>query len=200
MINSCIINTFDNLISVSEMMTIAIAGYFMGGIMKKIIAAVFLFVSVSGYSLDEKQIREWERTTWRLNITLKSDKVYGGVVQFAIMESDPRAAFKKDYRKIKELSIKENRYDAESELSITSVAWDVQFKEVSGEEVYLLLKGDTNGFSSNKPDRLYYLVTKTAMIDDKPSVWFIPVKVKTGEEIQVSLDDRNAVNLYELVK
>ncbi|HOP31672.1 MAG TPA: hypothetical protein PKZ64_19025 [Spirochaetota bacterium] len=168
--------------------------------MKKFITALFIFISVSGYSIDEKQVNEWKRTTWRLNILLKSEKVRGGAVQFAIIESDPREAFKKDYKKLKDRSIEEKRYDADTELSLAFVAWDIQFRGVNGDEVYLLLKGDMNGFSSNKPDKRYYLVTKAALVNEKPCVWFIPLKVKTGNEQDVTLSDSNVIYLQDLVK
>lgn len=168
--------------------------------MKKFIAVIMLFFAVSAYSVDENQIREWEKTTWRLSINLKSRKVHGGAVQFAIMEKDPRDSFIKDYKKLKDRAVQEKRYDVESEFSIKLVAWDVQFREINGDEVYLLVKGDMNGFSSNKPDGQYYLVTKATLIKDKPAVWFIPVKVETGKENKILLEDSNVTYLEELLK
>jgi len=168
--------------------------------MKKFIAVIMLFFAVSAYSVDENQIREWEKTTWRLSINLKSRKVHGGAVQFAIMEKDPRDSFIKDYKKLKDRAVQEKRYDVESEFSIKLVAWDVQFREINGDEVYLLVKGDMNGFSSNKPDGQYYLVTKATLIKDKPAVWFIPVKVETGKENKIFLEDSNVTYLEELLK
>lgn len=168
--------------------------------MKKILVSVIILFTVSAYSLDENQIREWESTTWRLSINLKSRKVHGGAVQFAIMEKDPRDSFRKDYKKLKERAVAEKRYDAESEFSIKLVAWDVQFRDINGDEVYLLVKGDMNGFSSNKPDGQYYLVTKATVIKDKPAVWFIPVKAKTGEERKIDLEDGNILYLDDLMK
>lgn len=168
--------------------------------MKKFIAVIMLFFAVSAYSVDENQIREWEKTTWRLSINLKSRKVHGGAVQFAIMEKDPRDSFIKDYKKLKDRAVQEKRYDVESEFSIKLVAWDVQFREINGDEVYLLVKGDMNGFSSNKPDGQYYLVTKATLIKDKPAVWLIPVKVETGKENKIVLEDSNVTYLEELLK
>ena len=168
--------------------------------MKKILASVIILFTISAYSLDENQIREWEKTTWRLSINLKSRKVHGGAVQFAIMEKDPRDSFIKDYKKLKDRAVQEKRYDVESEFSIKLVAWDVQFREINGDEVYLLVKGDMNGFSSNKPEGQYYLVTKATLIKDKPAVWFIPVKVETGKENKILLEDSNVTYLEELLK
>jgi len=168
--------------------------------MKKILASVIILFTISAYSLDENQIREWEKTTWRLSINLKSRKVHGGAVQFAIMEKDPRDSFIKDYKKLKDRAVQEKRYDVESEFSIKLVAWDVQFREINGDEVYLLVKGDMNGFSSNKPDGQYYLVTKATLIKDKPAVWFIPVKVETGKENKILLEDSDVTYLEELLK
>ncbi len=168
--------------------------------MKKIIASMILLLAVSAYPVDENQIREWERTTWRLNINLTSENVQGGAVQFAITEKDPRDSFRKDYKKLKDRSIQEKRYDADSEFSLKLVAWDVQFREINGDEVYLLVKGDVNGFSSNKPDMKYYLVTKATVIKGRPAVWFIPVKAKTGKEKSIVLNDSNVIYLDNLLK
>lgn len=168
--------------------------------MKKLIVVAVLLISASGYSLNEKMLEEWKTTTWRLGILLKSKSVHGGAVQFAIMDYDPSDTFKKDYVKIKERSIKEKRYDADSELSIITVAWDIQFRNVKGDEVYLLLKKDTIGFSSNNPEKQYYLVTKTTMVKDNPSVWIISFKAKLGTEQDIILDDRNVIYLKDIVK
>lgn len=168
--------------------------------MKKIITSMFLFLAVSAYSADENQLREWERTTWRLNINLTSENLQGGAVQFSITEKDPRDSFRKDYKKLKERAILEKRYDDESEFSIKLVAWDVQFRGINGDEVYLLVKGDVNGFSSNKPEMKYYLVTKATVIKGRPAVWFIPVKVKTGKEKNIVLSDSNILYLDDLLK
>lgn len=168
--------------------------------MKKFIALILLFFAVSAYPVDENQIREWERTTWRLNINLTSENVQGGAVQFSITEKDPRDSFRKDYKKLKERSIQEKRYDADSEFSLKLVAWDVQFREINGDEVYLLVKGDVNGFSSNKPDMKYYLVTKATVIKGRPAVWFMPVKAKTGKEKNIVLNDSNVIYLDDLLK
>jgi hypothetical protein len=112
--------------------------------MKKIITSMILFLAVSAYSADENQLREWERTTWRLNINLTSENLQGGAVQFSITEKDPRDSFRKDYKKLKDRAMLEKRYDDESEFSIKLVAWDVQFRGINGDEVYLLVKGDVN--------------------------------------------------------
>ncbi len=159
---------------------------------------IFQLVSVSGYSMDKIIIEEWKRTTWRLNIILNNKNVHGGAVQFAIMDHDPRNAFKKDYEKLKEKSIKEKRYDPDAELSLISVSWDIQFRTVKGDEVYLLLNKDTCGFSSNALEQDYFLVTKTIIVNGCPAVWVIPFKAKYGTEQNITLEHRNIILLKKV--
>lgn len=159
-----------------------------------------LLLSVSVYSQSEEMLREWKETTWRLNIMLKSQIVHGGAVQFAVKENDPRESFKKDYEKLKEKMHKDSRYSPESETAILSVAWDKQFGDVKGDEIYILFKNDMCGFSSNTESRKLYLVTKTAFVNEKPAVWVIPVDVKIGAEQDITLDDSNVVYLDKIAE
>ena len=168
--------------------------------MKKFLTVLAIFVSVSAYSQSEEMIREWKKTTWRLNIILTSESVHGGAMQFAIMENDPRDSFKKDYAKLKENSIREKRYNAEAEFSILSVAWDVQFRNVRGDDVNILYKNEMCGFSSNNPVKKYYLVTRTSVVKDKPAVWIIPFEAKIGSEQDITLGDGNFIFLNTIAE
>ncbi len=168
--------------------------------MNKLLMVLMILMPVSLYAVSEEMLSEWKRTTWRLNILLSSQSVHGGVVQFAIIENDPRDSFKQDYAKLKARAIKEKRYDEDSEFSILSVAWDIQFRNVKGDEVNLLYKNELCGFSSNNPVKKYYLVTRTSIVKDKPAVWIIPLETEIGLEQDITLDDGNFIYLYKIAE
>lgn len=169
--------------------------------MKKTLIAVILLIStISCYSMDERMIREWQASTWRLNILLKSDTVHGCAVQFAIIESEPRAIFNRNYSMFLEKMKKyKNSGNTDSAVNLV-IAWDAVFRDVKGDEVYLLLKNEKSGYSSNGPEKEYYLVTRTSMIKDQPAAWVIRLHAKKGSEQNIVLDDRNAVFLKDLVE
>ena len=166
--------------------------------MKKLLIVLFIFASISGYTASEEQMKEWKATTWRLNIMLKTDSVHGGAVQFTIMDHDPRDSFSKEYIKIKEKSQKEKRYSPDIENVLLSVAWDRQFADVKGDDLFLLFKNETNGFSSNTPGKLYYLVTKTCTMNENAAAWVMPLRTRTGFEQDITLDDSNVIFLNKI--
>lgn len=169
--------------------------------MKKTLIAVIMFAAtISCYSMDERMIREWKASTWRLNILLKSDTVHGCAVQFAIIESEPRAIFNRNYSMfIEKMKKRKNHGNTDSAVNLM-IAWDTVFRNVKGDEVYLLLKNEKSGFSSNGPEKEYYLVTRTSMIKDQPAAWVIRLHAKKGTEQNIILDDGNAVFLKDIVE
>jgi hypothetical protein len=169
--------------------------------MKKTLIAVILFAAtISCYSMDERMIREWEASTWRLNILLKSDTVHGCAVQFAIIESEPRHIFNRNYSMFLEKMKKHKTHGNTDSAVNLMIAWDTLFRNVKGDEVYLLLKNEQSGFSSNGPEKEYYLVTRASMIMDQPAAWIIRFHAKKGTRQDIILDDRNAVFLKDVVE
>jgi len=78
-----------------------------------------------------------------------------------------------------------------------TVNWDLGFQDVKGNEVYLLTPGEDNAhiLSSNSKDGKKWIVTKTVRIDGKPMCWCIPIEVKIGEQIDVTLSKDNLLDL-----
>jgi hypothetical protein len=79
-----------------------------------------------------------------------------------------------------------------------TVGWDLGFKKVTGDDLYLLVKGpgySRTGMSSNAPGGKKWIVTKTVQIEGKPVCWCIPVEVKTGKSIDVTFDKSNTFDL-----
>lgn len=170
--------------------------------MKKAFITLFILISAATWPQTEDMIRQWKETTWRLNILLKGT-LHGGAVQFAIMDHDPVNGFREDCRRLREKSGDVGEQVSEGELSINdisilSVAWDKQFMEIKGDEVYLLIKNEMCGFSSNTGGKRYYLVTKTAVIGERPAAWVIPFDAVTGSEQDITLDDSSALDLDKI--
>ena len=52
--------------------------------------------------------------------------------------------------------------------------------------------------SSNDPGGKKWIVTKIVNINGKPVCWCIPVEVKTGEEINVTFNEKNTFDLKNI--
>lgn len=92
---------------------------------------------------------------------------------------------------------------AETDLARSSrmkVCWDLGFKEVTGDKVYLLTRapGVTHSLSSNGAAGKKWLVTKIASVDNKPICWFLPIEVEVGESQHIVLNEENAFDLPEV--
>lgn len=163
--------------------------------MKKFIMILLLLVYASAMPQSDEMIRQWRETTWRLNIVLKGSP-HGGAVQFAVMDHDPVKGFRADCDSLRKKSAKMEKDLSHDEIvinetSILSVAWDKQFGDIHGDDLYLLVKGEPCGFSSNARCGRYYIVTKTVMIENKPAAWVIPFSAVTGSEQDIILEDSN---------
>src|SRR5208337_5268076 len=75
------------------------------------------------------------------------------------------------------------------------VTWDLGFRKVTGDGLYLLTKLPGNfsatGLSSNGPGGKKWIVTKTVDIKGKPACWCIPIEVKTGKSINITFSKSN---------
>jgi hypothetical protein len=90
--------------------------------------------------------------------------------------------------------------EAKNEIARSSqmaVSWDLGFKDVTGDQVYLLTSapGVSHSLSSNSPDGKIWIVTKIVRIKKKPVCWCIPVEVRTGKEAHVTLNEENTFDL-----
>ena len=80
------------------------------------------------------------------------------------------------------------------------VDWDSGFSSITGQDVGLLTNcpGPNSSaivVSSNGPAGKKWLVTKCVDIDLRPYCWCIPVEVKIGKHVFVTLDKNNTFDL-----
>jgi hypothetical protein len=154
---------------------------------------------------EKESIKRWQDTTWRIGIDLDMPSLEPQAVQYAIFDKDPVAAFTAEVKKMQGYFRKDSEKlnnAAREQLQVMRMAawWDTGFKEIPGNSVWLLtrLPGQNlshNPMSSSAPDGKKWVVTKTVSIHGKPECWCIPVEVKTGEQVDVTLDENDTFDL-----
>lgn len=80
------------------------------------------------------------------------------------------------------------------------VSWDFGFRKVTGDRLWLLTTRPRGSFglSSNGPAGKKWIVTKTVHVKGKPVCWCIPIEVKTGHGVEVTLNAGNTFDLKTL--
>ena len=155
---------------------------------------------------EREEIERTQRETWQISMTLDMPKLEPQAVQFAILDKDPIPALvaqvdrmRARHREQLKKATNEARRKQLSAIQM-AVAWDFGFKEVDGHNLGLLTgrSGASNTCSitsSNRPDGKKWVVTKTVYVKGKPICWCIPVETKTGERVDVTLDESNTLDL-----
>ncbi len=154
-------------------------------------------------SAQDEDIERWKLSTWRMALSLDAPSLVPPAVQWTIFDEDPVPGFRARAKRMKGYhaeQLERAEDDAKKQLARSSqmaVSWDLGFKEVAGDKVYLLTSapGVSHGFSSNTPAGKKWIATKIAQIKGKPVCWYIPVTVETGKEIQIMLTEDNMFDL-----
>ena len=82
--------------------------------------------------------------------------------------------------------------------------WDMAFKKVTGDKVYLLTGPSglgermIHGYGSNGPAGTKWIVTKATRSGEDLLCWCIPVEVAPGPPVVVKLSEENLFDLEEL--
>jgi hypothetical protein len=78
-----------------------------------------------------------------------------------------------------------------------SVVWDLAFRKITGDEVYLLTSAPRGSrtLSANSPAGKKWIATKLVMINRRPCCWCLPVQTRGGKEIPVVLNEENVLDL-----
>jgi hypothetical protein len=151
----------------------------------------------------DKEIELWKDNTWQMGINLDAPNLLPPAVQYAVIDKDPLIAFNAHVKRMHAYyrdRIEEAENDDLKQVHRTSgmtVAWDSGFRSVTGDRLYLLIAATftSHSMSSNGPDGKKWVVTKTVQIKGKPVCWCLPVEVKNGKSISVTLTERNAFDL-----
>jgi hypothetical protein len=151
-------------------------------------------------SAERKPLGTGLGSVWGIALSLDAPGLQPPAVQWAILDHDPLPGFKAHVQKLRSLYRRQlERVGGPPRDVIRSVemrnAWDSGFKEITGDQLSLLTSAPgvpgSHNFSANTPDGRKWIVTKTVQIKGKPVCWCVPVEVKKGERVKVSLTDGN---------
>jgi hypothetical protein len=151
----------------------------------------------------DEQIERWKQSTWRMTVDLDTPNLVPPAVQWTIVDKDPTPGFS-DRVKTSEGHYRKQLAGAADDAtkkiirsSQMTVNWDLGFKDVSGDKVYLLTSapGVSHMLSSNGPSGKKWIVSKIVQLKGTPACWCIPVDVETGKEIHITLSEKNTFDL-----
>jgi beta-lactamase regulating signal transducer with metallopeptidase domain len=148
---------------------------------------------------EDKKIEDFSRKTWRIRLNLRVPGSAPFEVPYAIFDEEPVPGFKASVKKW-HTNRKADRpgHEAlkgdERQAAITA-NWDVVFKKIPGNRLYQLKSSGSPVLTSNEPEGKKWIVTKVVEIKGKPACWCLPVEVKTGEMIKVTLAEDNVFDL-----
>lgn len=164
------------------------------------IAAASLSGAAFAFLVDSTEPPQAAR--WRLDLELDFEALDPQAVQFAIFEHDPRPGFLRGLSRneglYREMVLTCEADDPEQAMRHVSqnVAWNRAFRDVTGDEVYLLSKvAGPSTINSNAIAGRKWIVSKVAVSNERPVCWCVPVDVAAGEAKRVVL---SATNTYDL--
>ncbi|WP_146395932.1 hypothetical protein [Pseudobythopirellula maris] len=151
----------------------------------------------------QDDVDRWRQSTWQIALDLNTPNLVPAAVQWTVLDNDPLADFSDSVRTSQ--SNYHSRLSGASDdtreklirLSEMTVNWDLGFRQVTGDKVYLLTSapGVAHTFSSNSPAGKKWIVSKIVRLKGAPVCWCIPVAVETGKEVRVTLDEKNIFDL-----
>lgn len=146
-----------------------------------------------------------KKETWQIRLDLNMPSLNPQAVQYAILDKDPVPDFIVQIKSMMNgFNLQQHANDEATKEQLRrlqmTMAWDLGFKKVTGDELCLLTKQPGMNFSghstlSNGPAGTKWIVTKTVHIEGKPVCWCIPVQVKTGSEATVTFNESNTFDL-----
>lgn len=172
-----------------------------------VIAIIVLSLSLSNAMSDE-EIAEYKKTVWTIELELDMPELIPAAVIWAVFDEDPRPEYKHRLEKLKDpySQALEGIEDAEQiffwKRGQMCASWNLGFREITGDKVYLLTKVPENGIqyslaSTSNPGKKW-IVSKYVHIDDKPVCWVIPVEVEIGKTIEIVFSEDNLYDISEI--
>ncbi len=150
-----------------------------------------------------EQITQQRAKTWQIQLHLDMPSLEPGAVQYAVLDKDPVPGYIAQIKLLRKFHNQQlEQADTKTMERPGGVAqmktdWDNGFKDVTGENLYLLTKKGTE-LSSNGPVGQKWVVTRTVDIEGRPVCWSIPTEVKTGEKNDLTFDKSNTFDLQTL--
>jgi hypothetical protein len=123
-------------------------------------------------------------------------------VQYAIFPQDPIPLFKAVLNRMEKPWLEQlNKIDVEERRQTVKQlqqvgAWNHLFKDVRGDEVYLLLPAISEiALMSTAMAGKKWVVSKAVQIGDRRLAWNLPFEAVAGQEVAVKLSKDNALDL-----
>lgn len=141
----------------------------------------------------EKELEEFNKTVWKIKITLDTIEVKPLAIQFASFDYDPLPNFRNrviGYSKIYKKMMKET--DNEIRIKLTREAairrnWDKEFENITGDKVNMIVRNSVITLASDGPSGKIWIVTKYSRQSNGSLCWCIPVEPEIGKEVTVDL-------------
>ncbi len=139
---------------------------------------------------------------WRLELSLDMPNLTAPALQVAVFNEDPLLEFMQRLernRGTRAALVNAAPTQQRDQVRGTqiSVIWDLAFRKITGDEVYLLTPAPQGSLqlSANTPAGKKGIATKVVMIDQRPCCWCLPVQTKGGKEIPLMLNGENVLDL-----
>jgi len=166
-----------------------------------LLTVIFCVATIAAQDLNP----EASGDTWELGIKLNSSDGLPGLVQFAVFDEDPVPDFTKRLIKnltgAEEIRISNQKFGAWYRSTLLGTFWDFGFQAVTGDKVYLI-GGDGTFHKSmalvieaDIPKTEKWIVTKSMQIYGEAIFWCIPVELKTGSRVDVTLSEKNTFDI-----
>ncbi|MCK4358235.1 MAG: hypothetical protein KAW92_05745 [Candidatus Cloacimonetes bacterium] len=169
--------------------------------LKKTGNIVLLFISFLLLFGCEKFIdEEQEAKTWKIQIHLDIPDL---VLQWAVFDKDPVPGFKDRVVRWRVYQLKREQEAKDStELKMLRWAgmnqnWYYGFSDVTGDQVKILKSASVAQHGNNAPDGKKWIVTKIVWINGEPVCWCLPIEVKKGKMIEITMNKDNVFPLAE---
>jgi hypothetical protein len=144
--------------------------------------------------------------TWRINLKLKVQDPKLTAVQYALFDKDPIPGFTDRVKNMRESNrnryiqadqVERKNWKAVVRSTLMSGYWDRGFADITGNHLDLLTSRPdaTHGLLSKDPGGKKWVVTKCESINGKPICWCIPVELKFGKWVHVTLTEDNQFDL-----
>jgi hypothetical protein len=177
-----------------------------------------------------EEVRSFAESAWSVHPRLEMSALYPHSVQFALFERDPVPGFRERVashpRSGEELRSADRSSGGSSEarelrLALLGAVWDAGFRDVTGDQVYLLTPDELESpeasdlrsgdqpvtftrvyltIGSNAPAGARWLVTRSLIHDDRALVWSLHVDTVVGRTKSLVLHAANVLDLEELAE
>ncbi len=158
-------------------------------------------------------VHAWKEITWQICPRLEMPELDPEAVQCAVFESNPVEAFREallrnsERFRVETAAEKDPRHRQMTRKAQMTSAWDLLFRTITGDQVYLLVSSRTEKspsiarmfiISSNAAAGRKWLATKIAYRDGMPTCWCVAVDTAIGKSVDIVLGNDNVLDLQKL--